>query len=152
MQIFSAPLVAFDPGETTGVAWLVPSRTTKVTFTRRRLDLPAELVRTRVVKGHLAIWHVLNELNPCEVVSESFRLYAHAARFKINSGFPEIEMIGVIRLWTLLHDIPMHEQSAAHAKTAVDDAQLRRLQLYDGNKHNRDALRHLILRLRRLNR
>lgn len=124
--------LAIDPGVTSG--WALFRQKT--------------LVQYGVVEGAVKdVWLFLEGKTPSLVVMESFRLYPHAAANKIFSSFPEIETIGVIRLWVALHGAVLVEQSASQAKQAYSDAVIRQyvkgLNLpYPTSPHMRDAIRH----------
>lgn len=140
-------LIAFDPGETTGVCWMSEGGMTAV---RTKVDVHMEQLQYCELRGHLAIWELLERLRPREIVSESFRLYASKATYKINSGFPEVEMIGVIRLWALINKVSLTEQPASLAKNGAPDEMLRRYGAYTSeSRHVRDAIRHAIVFTRR---
>lgn len=97
----------------------------------------------------MAIWQLLEEIRPVMILSESFRLYATKAQYKINSGFPEVEMIGVIRLWAMLHGVQMIEQTASLAKSGAPNQLLERYKIKHSSRHVMDATRHMIVYYRR---
>ena len=138
-------LLALDPGHTTGVCLMheMPC------FIGHDLRIDPSTVQMSTLTGHTAIWAFLNMHNPAILVSEAFRLYAHKAENKINSGFLEVEMIGVIRLWAQLNNRLLHEQMASEAKSAVLDERLQQLGLWSKSPHSRDATRHAVLYLRK---
>lgn len=140
-------VVAFDPGETTGVCWIPQDA---IVLERTRLKVDAAVFEFAEIRGHQAIWHILEQVQPHFIVSESFRLYASKATYKINSGFPEVEMIGVIRLWALLNNVPMEEQSASLAKSGAPNELLQRYGLLrHPSRHVLDAVRHMLVLYRR---
>lgn len=139
-------LVSLDPGETTGVCWMTEGG---MTAERTKLVVDPSCLHYAELKGHLAIWEFLEQHRPKEIVSESFRLYATKATYKINSGFPEVEMIGVIRIWAILNRVPLTEQPASLAKTGAPDEMLKRYGAYPESRHAKDAVRHAIVYTRR---
>lgn len=130
-------LLCLDPGETTGYA----------IFSNEHVLTSAG----EITGGLLEIWNLLNDAHPLTIVCEGFVLYAHRAAQKINSSFPEVEAIGVIRLWASLNDVEMHEQLAAAAKVPITDDILQALNVRVSSRHARDAVRHGVLFLQLYN-
>lgn len=122
-------LLAADPGESTGIAFFEDG----------------VLKFTRTITSLSELWSLLISTKPTHLVSESFRLYPGKAAAKMFSGFPEIEVIGVIRLYTILNKIILREQPASKAKTAWPDERLKQVKAKDMRgltKHEKDAIRH----------
>ena len=126
-----AYILAMDPGYTTGAFWFKDTVMSETAY--------------REIKGHTTIWHFLEKLNPQMVVMESFHLYPTKSNAKINSTFHEVEIIGVIRVWCLLHDVPIYEQTASYAKNAISDEYLKNRDCWSVSRHCRDAARHALL-------
>lgn len=127
-----------DPGQTTG--WCI--------FNDEEFHSAGQLDN-----GLVQMWTFLQEISPDRIVSESFHLYGHKSGSKTNSSFPEIEVIGVIRLWAQLNNKSHIEQSASQAKLYGTDELLKELDLWQRNKkHANDSLRHacLLFRLRKM--
>lgn len=122
-------LLAFDPGQTTGWA---------------RFE-DTILTGAGTLSGLGAVWGLLTDFKPDKIVMEGFRLYPGRAAAKIYSSFPEIEVIGVIRLFAELHGIVLIEELASEAKQRYPDDRLKSMDLYIPNKHARDAVRHGLL-------
>lgn len=120
--------LGLDPGETTGYGLFEDS------------DLMAHGIINLPLTN---IWSLLNALSPTKIVMESFRLYPHRAEHKIFSSFPEIEVIGVVRLWCLLNSVELQEQSASIGKRGND--YLEALGITVSNKHARDAVSHVVI-------
>lgn len=124
-----------DPGVTTG--WSL--------FSKNNYE-PPQLMSVGQVRGLTDLWFLMENTVPHRIVSESFRLYAHKSGSKTNSGFPEVEAIGIIRLWALLGSVEHFEQTASQAKLYGTDEVLRHLKLWQPNlKHANDSIRHAVL-------
>lgn len=105
-------------------------------------------------RTNLEIWELLFQHEPEAIISEAFRLYQHKANSKTNSGFPEVEKIGVIRLYCQLYKIPHKEYMAAQSKGYSTDELLVHLGMFQkALRHANDAIRLgvLYLGLRRPN-
>ena len=137
-------VLALDPGKSTGVAVLDYPEEEKPN--PLSMANPNEMLKLSTEK-HL--WYGINELleeyNPDIVVYESFRLYKHKSKQKINSEMPTSKVIGVIAYLTELCGIPNYRQSANLGKGFYDDKKLKMMDLYDlGSPHKRDSLRHAL--------
>lgn len=123
-------VLAFDPGQTTGYAVLSTDGEYQVL-------------------GSFAEWYLVDALmgsyEPDVVVIEQFRLYPYAARSKVWSDFPTVEVIGVIKYLAERHSIPFVMQSAADVKVI----NLVYTKQKKGDRHAYSALRHALLYLRR---
>lgn len=128
-------VLAFDPGETTGYA-LLDSDSVKIltmnSFTLTHLQHIETLLKP-------------TSFTPTVVVLEQFKLYPGAAKHKVWSSFPTVEVIGVIKYLAGRWGIPVVEQSAADAKFI----RLKRTKEKRGDRHAYSALRHALLYLRR---
>ena len=121
-------VLAFDPGETTGWAFLMPG--------------PGPSTSTSPVCGEFPTWQDVRSLielySPQMIVLEEFRLRPRAAFALTWTTFPTIEVIGVIKFLADDFNIPYRTQTAAQAKVY-------RLQPLSGiTNHAGDALRHAI--------
>lgn len=117
-------VVAFDPGVTTGIAYKDGS------------GIHTEQIRTT----HRAIWNWTDWVYVDEIVYERFN---YQRRDKVVL-YP-VEVIGVIKLISELHNIPIREQTPSQAMNLWTDDKIRRLGLWTPNQvHGMDALRHLL--------
>jgi len=114
-------ILAIDPGESTGIAFL---DTTK----------PNEISGT-VVHLWEKIDHIIWTTRPDIIVIEAFRLYRHKAQAQIGSWFPSVQVIGVVKYLAERAQIPIAEQMASVAKFLPRNPRIR-------NAHVQDAWRH----------
>lgn len=140
--------IAFDPGQTTGVAWREPTTYLEdTTFGDEELhfmEFLGDLRATQwpgdsivvVLDGFEARDHIT------EVIVESFISRPGPA---VNLSAPET--IGRIRSWCDSRGIDPIMQTPSAAKTVVTNDRLRAMGAWkSGEPHSRDALRHLLLR------
>lgn len=125
-------ILAFDPGHTTGV----------VVST---LTGPRDFVVTSVSQlSWEERFHILTLIRlhqPCVVVAEDFRLFAHAAKSQINSPFPAVRVIGLIDAYCHLEGVKLHlQQPSVRSNVKVPD---KALELTKALPHAREAYRHL---------
>ena len=116
-------IMSFDPGGTTGVAvW------------------GDEYCGTWETRGLRPIYADLSGYKPDQVVIESF---TYQRRDKVD--LTPVEVIGVIKLWCEIHEIPYKVQSPATGKSFWTDKKLKQIGMYEASKgHAMDALRHLL--------
>lgn len=127
-------IVSFDPGKTTGVAVFYADFPLGV----GEHDLTLEQLGPE--NHHRALWNLLCDYNPTEVICERFQF-----RQKLGADYHAPEYIGVIALWCEMFNVPLHMQTPAQAKGFVPNRRLHELHLYEQNKrHSMDALRHLV--------
>lgn len=137
-------VLALDPGKSTGVAVIEYPEEEKPN--PLSLEKPSEMLLLSTEK-HLwyGIDDLIQEYEPDIIIYESFRLYKHKSKQKINSEMPTSKVIGVIAYLTELHNIPNYRQSANVGKGFYDDKKLKMLDMYDlGSPHKRDSLRHAL--------
>lgn len=122
-------IVAFDPGETTGLAWLKPGSE----------RLVSDEIRQR--NHHLYLYDtVLNAMKPDLVVCESFD-----HRRLLNANLIAREYIGVIALWCQQTGTPLVMQSPSQPKKFWAMDKLKSLNVYNEKMpHANDAMRHLL--------
>ena len=121
-------VVAFDPGGITGVA-LYDSL----------VDTPGMIPVAQLHK--LAeVWELLQSTKPDLIVFERF---SYQRRDKVV--LTPVEVIGVIKLWADLHDVPYKAQMPSQAMGFWKDDKLKRIEQWrTGQPHAMDALRHLL--------
>lgn len=84
--------MALDPGNSTG--WVCRANTASFAET---------LYGGTVEADHEKVWRLLNTYNPDIVVYETFQMYPNKAQKLIWNSFYPCEVIGVIKLWVMLH-------------------------------------------------
>lgn len=127
-------VLAFDPGETTGVA-LIDTRAHE--FFVGNFIFPDNLYT--FLSDSLTPETLLDH-----IIIEQFILYAYKAKAKSWSKFPEIRAQGAIEYAAFQADIPYTLQTASVAKQAIKDSFLKEHNLYKTNAHERDAVRHAV--------
>lgn len=136
-------ILTIDPGVSTGIAYAnfengeLP---TPITDMPRGWD---EAVST--FRDYLD-WEFSKYQTPNLVVVERFTINsATVSKSRAGSNLA-IELIGVVKYLTWLHEIDLEEQAPADAKNFADDKKLRRIKWHrPGPDHQNDALRHLLL-------
>ncbi len=136
-------VLGVDPGNTTGIAII------------SRGENSFAFEHSDVIVDHVNMWHLLYEFQFDRVVMESFHLYENRAKAQVNSSFYTIEVIGIVKLWCQINDIPLKLQTAQYGKSVWDDKHLKKFSLWPTGpnaKHERDAIRHVAtsLKLHRL--
>lgn len=121
-------IIALDPGITTGIATLIGT------------DI---IITKQLGPSHAGSYEFLQKASPKEVVYESF-IYQRRNKVEL---YP-VEVIGVIKLYGEIYDIPLFVQSASQAKGFITDDKIKKMGLWvRGQKHGMDALRHLLYHL-----
>jgi len=128
-------IIAFDPGETTGVA--------RAKLTGPRTYELIDVAQITWDKRFEQTWNFLldPEVHCGMVIAEDFRLYASAAQHLINNMFPAVKVIGAIEAFAWMLNIPVHlEPPASRMNVTIPDIDAPALV---DMKHARDAYRHL---------
>jgi hypothetical protein len=135
-------VIALDPGETTGWAYVEDDRV-------KIGQLPWQDAASWV---HDYVAAAVNRHKTHEVTLVSEAFVVTQATVKKSRDTSSLELIGVCRyLATRYLAKPLVLQSASDAKSFVDDDKLKRLGWYvKGEDHARDAARHLALYLVRI--
>jgi hypothetical protein len=135
------PILALDPGETTGLALFDPS-----TFH----ILLCQLDTKDIGEGYDKVWGILNYLSldaPSleHLRYEDYRVYGHMTEQHSWAALHTAQFIGAIRVAAYLAQVRVSCALAIHAKSFWDDDKLKMCGLYNpGLKHARDAERHLL--------
>ena len=137
-------IMALDPGSTSGAA-VVQMRQSGA----RVLETWEEVAHS--VEEEVAVVQRLCDiahLKGCtHVVIEDFVLVPGAALKKV--ALVPVRLLAMMQF--ALDDIPIYTQTASQAKGVITDARLKDVGLYKGRSpHERDALRHALLFVRRL--
>lgn len=124
-------IYAFDPGGTTGIAYI---------------DNEDNLISTTNLgpeEHHNKLWHYLLWAKPDIIICEQFQYRPNPQAMKVNL-IPR-EYIGILKLYAGLKHIEMFMYTPGNAKTFIQDTHLKKLELWKGKTaHERDAIRHLL--------
>lgn len=120
-------VIAFDPGETTGIA----------IFKEGKYHSSKELNYLEILKYVRERTAYHNYI----FVIEQFRVYAHKANTLINNDLIPSQVIGELCGEARWQEIPVVLQSASQAKGFFTDAKLKALNLWPKSRHERDAIR-----------
>ncbi len=137
-QKLSHPIIALDPGETTGFAYWDP---------RAKAIYMAQIITKDIPEGFDALNDIINRdmVNLSHVRFEDYRVYGHMTEQHAFSHLHTARMIGAIEVICHLAQVPSSCCLAMHAKTFWTDDKLKMCELYNpGMKHARDAQRHLL--------
>lgn len=130
------PLLALDPGETTGACIWLPKDNSLLIF---------QLGTPEIEGGWRTVHELLQKLQPEHVRIEDYRVYGHMTDQHSFAGLHTPQLIGAIKAAACDHEIPSSVAMAIHAKTFWTDAKLKMCGLYNrGLKHGRDAQRHVL--------
>lgn len=122
--------IAIDPGEKhCGVAWLDNKDYGNTTLSPRGMLRQLESL---LVKGAVEL-----------VIVEEFRLYPWKSNQQSFSQMQTVEVIGVIRFLCEKHKVRMVEQKPVDVKAFVPDKKLNDKGWLTGDRHAKDASRHL---------
>lgn len=147
-------VLAVDPGGVSGVAW--------VRFKLDELRDIEGLLRSKLECGEVAggfldqckrLSRALEVVNPTHVVVENFMLRVGGPMLSRTDGLIPVRLIGAIELLVWQRDpaLCFNLQNASSAKSIATDARLKDWGLWMvGQDHARDAIRHLVVFLRRL--
>lgn len=138
---YRKPVLALDPGETTGVALWDPSV---------KEIMLCQIATKEVEEGYDKLWDIINYLSLdkpglMHVRYEDYRVYGHMTDQHAFAHLHTPQLIGAIRVCCHLAQVPVSCCLAMHAKTFWTDDKLKLCHLYmPGMKHARDAQRHLL--------
>lgn len=129
-------VLAFDPGETTGVCLLVcESGVIKPT-------IQGQLNTQDVLQGSKELRQML-ATNPSFVVFEDYKVYGWKAKTHAWSELHTPRLIGALEFLLGDSNIPYTKQSAQQGKSFCTDEKLKEWGFYKaGLKHSMDATRH----------
>ncbi len=128
-------LLAFDPGETTGLAFFLDGEL----HTVDQLETKTMLETPKVLK------EAFKKYNPDIVVFEEYRIYGWKTEVHSWSDLHTPRVIGAIETICALSEesIPYTRQSAQQPKSFCTDMKLKQWDFYKkGVRHGRDAVRH----------
>jgi hypothetical protein len=137
------PVIAFDPGETTGYCL----------FEEGRLVASAALCAEDMLMLACGGGRFFNKIlqnrengKPITCVVERFTLYPGMALKMINNSFVAAQTIGIIRTLAYRTGMSIVYQAASHAKGLVTDDVLKTYSWHTrlGSRHEKDAARHAV--------
>lgn len=135
-------ILAFDPGETTGMFQLMRSPTPSFTSVSIQLKTPT------LDEGYKAVEHQISQFNPDVVVCEDYRVYGHKVQQHSWAALHTPKFVGIITAVCLSRNIPIIMQMAGQAKGFCTDDKLRFWNMYNTNhRHANDAARHALFYL-----
>lgn len=135
------PILALDPGETTGLALWNPDEQNILLCQLETPDIPT---------GYDKLWGIINYLSLSKpslahVRYEDYRVYGHMTEQHSFSHLHTARLIGAVEVACHLAQVRWSCCLAIHAKTFWTDEKLKLCGLYNpGLKHARDAERHLL--------
>lgn len=97
-------ILILDPGESTG--YLVVEIFEQLTMSDKPFYSIVE--GGTIPKDHTKVWEILNKRNYGIIIYETFNMYPGKAKALSWNSFYPCEVIGIIKLWYMLH------QEAAH--------------------------------------
>lgn len=141
LGFFDQPIIALDPGETTGLAIFHPGE---------EIIYLGQLVTKPVGPGYDKLFGIINYLSldkpslmHCRY--EDYRVYAHMLDQHSYSNLHTARVIGSIEVACHLAGVQWTNCLAQHAKAFWTDDKLKMCDLYNkGMRHARDAERHLL--------
>ncbi|MEM3041551.1 MAG: hypothetical protein QXG97_05965, partial [Nitrososphaerota archaeon] len=130
-------VVGIDPGETAGLCLFQGPTLCKATQVKG--DVPQQA-------GILCSF--LRETRPCVVVMEDYRVYPWRAKQHTWNSLHTPRLIGAIEYVCYVLNLRLRRQTAQQAKGFCTDEKLRSWGLWvEGQKHARDAIRHVVYHL-----
>lgn len=135
-ESWNRPVVALDPGETTGLAVWDPDN--------KRILL-AQIETKNIPEGFVRLHAIIDMVGVEHVRFEDYRVYGHMTEQHAWASLHTAQLIGAIKVACHLAKVRNSECLAMHAKTWWTDQKLKMCGLYNpGMKHARDAERHLL--------
>lgn len=138
LEVLNTRIMTFDPGETTGWATFDPS------LEKKKVSAGQQNTKTFDPGSIMDLRDMIASFKPDAVVYESYRIYSWKSENHMWSEVHTLQVIGVVRYLCAEMGIPIYFQSAQIAKNFCTDDKLKDWnQWRAGEKHARDALRHL---------
>lgn len=141
-------VIALDPGNSTGYCFrIINDKDENVV---KGLE-PGKLYGGTQPDNHKRVWDLLEMLVPDVIVYETFQMYPGKAQKLIWNSFYPVEVIGVIKLWAMLHpECKLVGLQPSVKKFALANSELelwKTVNIVDGTgkatEHTRDAVRLL---------
>lgn len=131
-------VLALDPGETTGVAYIDPEA-------NKIVILQWDTGPNRLGESFAEFLNILVENPIASVRYEDYRVYQWKAGDHAWAALHTPQWIGAIKVGCHYARVPATGKLAQQAKTFWTDQKLKTFNMYEpGLKHARDALRHLL--------
>ena len=128
---FPWTMLAIDPGETIGLAFLGHTEPTRVEQHRKGEEVYSFLNT------------VILNFKPKVIVCEDYKIYANKLKDHSLSNVPTVKIIGAIEMICKLEGIQLIMQMASTGKGFVTNEKLKEWGYYEeGKPHGMDALRH----------
>jgi hypothetical protein len=128
-------ILAFDPGETTGVACLKGGD----------VELYEQFKTKPIGEGAELLHGLIRNLSPDFLICEDYRIYAWKADDHKWNPLHTPALIGAVQYICYMEHLPYHMEMAQVPKAFTTDDKLRGLGLYlPGKPHARDAMRHAV--------
>ena len=132
-RVFPGTVMAFDPGETTGVA----------VMTNLEMTYSCQLITPTQFTGIHEIKKIIETHKPNMIICENYRIYGWATKQHQWAELHTPKLIGCIVCLAVLKGVPIQFQMAVEGKGWVTDQKLKAWGFYErGEKHARDAMRH----------
>lgn len=156
--LYPSPIIALDPGGTTGIAVSYTGEFTGEpddrSGLRKEYDDLADLNIRRAQIGphhhHKELYTLLATIRPQLILCESFQYVQFKSKEWDRDSKSKVELIsceyiGVVNLFARINHTQTVFQTPSEAKKFVSDDKLKALGLYQpGKPHSNDATRHLI--------
>ena len=133
-------ILAFDPGDTTGVTYLEVHHDTIHAIS-------GQILGTASLIYDIMTWFARGSANDMrQIVCEDYRVYQSKAASHVNSRVNTTRVIGMIEMMRFICALPpIHYQMASEGKGFFTDAKLKEGYFYvKGKPHGMDALRHAL--------
>lgn len=145
-NVINTPIIALDPGETTGVAEYDGDVTIRV-YQKMTKDIGQsyDWLQEKLSSGWTDSPGFSIPWKPVHLRYEDYRVYEWKAQDHAWSPVHTIQWIGAIQVASHVSGVPSSCIMASHAKAFWTDAKLDLFNLNPrGLRHGRDALRHLL--------
>lgn len=145
-QMLDRTIIGIDPGETTGFGFRKFSTTERFELHMKQIPTKDRYQGASAIRLEIARIIQSGGILPL-VVCEDYRVYAHKSDQHKWAGLHTPKLIGAIEYFCAEMEIPIVFPMAIEGKTWATDDMLKRWDLYDaGQKHARDASRHIVTR------
>lgn len=148
---FPGHVIAFDPGERTGWAWmhgyeLIESgeiQTGDSVLAYRNIGKRISTIISDIGYHHSNTHPLEDQIH---IAAEDYRVYSWKSDDHKWAQIHTIKVVGMVELAAGLLNIPLRMRMAQHAKNFVTDDRLKQWGLWQkGERHARDAIRHACL-------
>ena len=134
----TCPILALDPGETTGVARFHYNKTSEIWHM-----YPSQLATPDIPSFIQLMQSQLDQYNPAIIVMEDYRVYSWKTKDHAWSDLHTPKIVAAMEVLCLQQNIPLHKQMAQQAKGFCTNDKLKQWGFYQpGQRHAVDAIRH----------